>query len=1136
MASESMNVLDFLSALRQQDIRVWAENERLRYSAPPGALGPELRSELSLRKSEILAFLRAAAGPAAARIERVSRKGPLPLSFSQQRLWFLDRLDPEDPTYNIPAAVALVGQLDVAVLRRTFDEIVRRHESLRTRFVEGAEGGVQLIDPRRRQALPVLDLSALPAERREHELRRLSVEEAVRLFDLARGPLLRTTLVAFGESEHHLLLNQHHIVSDGWSLGVLLQEFGTLYPAFAAGEGSPLPELPVQYADFAVRQRGEALESQREYWRDKLAGTAPLDLPSDRPRPAVRSSRGAQVAARWSRRLTEALEALGRERQATLFMVLLAAFKTLLHRYTGQRDVAVGSPVAGRRFPEVEGLIGFFVNTLVLRDDLGGEPSFLELLERVHKTTLAAYVNQDLPFEKLVEELQPGRDLSRTPFFQVMLVDLNTPLEAMELGGMTLSPRVLDTGTAKFDLTVNLTPVSEGLTGLIEYSTELFDATSVRRLAGHFEILLGSIVERPEVEISRLALFSPAQRWQLLGEWNVPPQPVSGDPGAALIHRLFEAQAQRAPAACALVFGGRYLSYGELEARAERLAGHLCRLGVGPDVIVGILMERSPEMLVGMLAVLKAGGAYLPLDPDHPRERLTYVLEDSGAPLILSEGRFHERLGEHRARLVCLDTVVLPKLGTRSPPPLSPENLAYVLYTSGTTGRPKGVAVPHRSVVHFLESMRQEPGMGPEDRLLAVTTFTFDIHVLEIFLPLMVGARLVLASREEAADAQLLRKLVEEEGTSALQATPASWLLLLEAGWTGGAEGAGDLRMLCGGEALRRDLADRLLSSSPVLWNLYGPTETTVYATYSRVERGSAPITIGRPIARTRIRLLDRRLELVPAGVPGELTIGGAGLTRGYLGRGGLTAEKFIPDPFGDGERLYRTGDLARYLADGSIEYLGRFDQQVKVRGFRIELGEIEAHLAAHPKVAQAVAMARDDVSRSAVAGDVRLVAYVVPRGNGSPDAGALRSLLEAKLPPYMVPAAFVFLDELPLSTSGKVDRRALPAPELRAAVSQQRVPPRTELELTLAAVWCDILGCEDIGIHDDFFDLGGHSLLATQVFSRLREELAVELPVRSLFEAPTVAGLAQRIEAVRWAVESTSMAEVGPDREDLVL
>ncbi|HSK75700.1 MAG TPA: non-ribosomal peptide synthase/polyketide synthase [Thermoanaerobaculia bacterium] len=1056
----------------------------------------------------------------------VPRTGALPLSFAQQRLWFLSQLAPEDPTYNSPKVLVFNGPLDLATLAAALSEIARRHEVLRTRFhiVDGEP--VQRISPPSPVPLSEIDLAALPPAVRGAEARRLARREAERPFDLARDLPLRVVLLRLGSGERHLLFTLHHIASDAGSLGVLTREVSALYPAFAMGRPSPLPELPVQYADYAAWQRGwlqgEVLELHLDFWRRRLEGLpAVLDLPTDRPRQAVRTHRGGRVTLSIPAGLTERLDALGRSLGATRFMVLLAAFQALLARVSGAEDLAVGTPVAGRDRLELEPLIGLFLNMLVMRGDLSGDPGFREAVDRTREAALAAYAHQALPFETLVDALQPERSLSHAPLFQVMFTLQNALREDLDLPGLRVAAVEAESRVARFDLSLGVQEAGRGLLAIVEYSADLFDAATVLRLAGAFERLLAGFAGDPARPLSQVSPWSEAERWQVLGEWNDTAREL---PESASLHGLFEAQADRTPEAEALFQAEApgspdALTYRELDSLANRIAHHLLALGLGAEARVGLCLDRTPEMVAALLGTLKAGAVYVPLDPSFPRERLALIAEDAGLALRITRESLLDRLPESGAGVVCLDrdaALLAERPSTRPEVPCRPESLAYVLYTSGSTGRPKGVAVPHGAVVNFLASMRRRPGLPAGETLLAVTTLSFDIAVLELLLPLTVGARVALAGRDTALDGVRLARALKEAGAGAMQATPATWRLLLEAGWTGG-EG---FRALCGGEALPADLAEALLARSGELWNLYGPTETTVWSAVHRVTAPvapAAPISLGRPVDNTEIHLLDRRLLPVPVGSVGELYIGGVGVARGYLGRPDLTAERFVPHPFGEaGSRLYRVGDLARRRADGTLEFLGRADHQVKVRGFRIELGEIEAALVRHPAVSEAVAVA---VSGDG-SGEARLVAYVTAAPEGGLDVSRLRGFLQESLPAYMVPPAFVLLPELPRTPNGKVDRRALPAPGAPAASGEPAAGPRTPVEDLVAEIWAEVLGVASVGREEDFFALGGHSLLAVRVLSRAGKAFGVELPLRELFGAPTVAGMAAAVERARGTAE----------------
>ena len=906
----------------------------------------------------------------------IPRLESIPLSFAQTRLWFLDQLQPLSAFYNIPLALRLSGQLNIAAIESSINEIIQRHEALRTNFTTQEGQPVQIIASTLNLKLLVVDLLYLPESSREIEAQRLAFEEVNRPFNLERDPLVRGTALQLGETEYILVLTMHHIISDGWSLGIFVRELTELYKAFCTGSPPVLPLLPVQYADFAVWQRqwlsGEVLKTQLHYWEEQLKN-APnlLQLPADRPRKAIQSFQGGYYSAAFDKELSAELTALSKRSGVTLFMTLVAGFQTLLYRLSGEDDIVVGTPVAGRNRREIEGLIGFFVNTLVLRTNLGGDPSFEELLGRVRKVALQAYTHQDLPFEQLVQTLQPTRDLSYTPLFQVMFVLDDARVPSVKLPELTVSSYAVEIGTAKFDLTLSMENSADGLASVWEYNADLFDKATIARMAGHFQTLLEAIVANPQQKVSSLSLLTEQERHQLLVDWN---NTTKEYPSDKCIHQLFEEQVELTPDSEAVLFEDKQLTYRELNQRANSLANHLRTLGVGSEVLVGICVERSLEMVVGLLGILKAGGAYVPLDPAYPAERLVFMLEDASVAVLLTQARLVESLPKHQGRIVCLDTdweIIERQSEANLISEVKLDNLAYVIYTSGSTGKPKGVQVLHSAVVNFLTSMRRCPGLTDQDTLLSVTTLSFDIAALEIFLPLSVGGRLVMVSRSVATDGTQLLERLNDCVATVMQATPATWRLLLAAGWSGSPQ----LKILCGGEALSRELANQLVEKGASLWNLYGPTEATIWSTIDRVDNTEGTVCIGRPIANTQIYLLDEHLQPVPVGVPGELYIGGAGLARGYLNRPELTAQKFIVNPLSQepSARLYKTGDLARYQRDGNIEYLGRIDHQVKVRGFRIELGEIEVVLSQHPDVRESVVVKREDAS-----GNQRLVAYIV--------------------------------------------------------------------------------------------------------------------------------------------------------------
>jgi aspartate racemase len=1062
----------------------------------------------------------------AAQIQKVPRRrtsGPCPLSFAQQRLWFLHQLEPGSPVYNIPTALHLSGPLDVRALEQSLNETVRRHESLRTTFSSVNGSPVQVIAPKLVLELPIVDLSGLSKAEQDAKAERLANEEIQRPFDLEQGPMLRATLLRLEQEEHEFILTMHHIVSDGWSKGVLLRELSALYGAFCNGASSPLPDLPVQYADFAVWQRewmqGEVLEAQLGYWKVQLEGMPPaLELPTDRPRPAVQTLRGARRSLTLSQSLTEGLKALSQHEGTTLFMTLLAAFKVLLYRYTGRENIAVGAPIANRTRAEVENLIGFFVNTLVMRTSLVGDPSFRELLGRVREVALEAYANQDLPFEMLVEEVQPERDLSRTPLFQVVFALQNVPAQNLELPALSVEPLETKSKTAKFDLSLLMIEEKGELRGTLEYSTDLFDAATIERMIGHFQTLLEGVLADPDQLISTLPMLTEAERRQVLVEWN---DTQTHYPKHMSIHELFEDQAAHRADAVAVVFEDQKLTYGQLNSRANQLAHYLLSLGVGPEKLVGICMERSLEAIVGILGTLKSGGAFLPLDPKYPPERLAFMLEDAQASVLLTQERLMERLPKCRSQIICLDSdwglmadhsQGNPASGAR------PDNLAYVIYTSGSSGQPKGVEIEHTSLVNLITWHQNVFHVTATDRATQLAGPAFDASVWEIWPYLTAGATIYVPLEDTLlSPARLVEWLAANEITITFLPTPLAESVLVE-------EWPADLALrilLTGGDRLRHAPRRKLPF---VLVNNYGPTENTVVSTWTHVTEGdhSSPPPIGRPVFNTQIYVLDAHRQPAPIGVPGELYVGGAGLARGYLNRADLTADRFIPNPFSQkpGARLYKTGDLARLLPDGNIEFLGRFDNQVKIRGFRIELGEIEAVLGRHAAVRECVVVAREDRP-----GEKRLVAYVVPNKDRDAKTRELRSFLKRELPEVMVPSAFVALNDLPLTPNGKIDRRVLPKPEqARPNFDETFEPPREGLERRLAAIWEQVLGVQPIGVRDNFFELGGHSLLAVRLIAQIEEMTDQNLPLATLFQAPTIEQLAHILGQ---EVESASQSSV---------
>ncbi|MBN3896548.1 MAG: amino acid adenylation domain-containing protein [Nostoc sp. NOS(2021)] len=1071
-----------------------------------------------------------------------------PTSFAQQRLWFLDQLAPGNPFYNVSTALRLTGSLNFTALKQTFNEIVRRHETLRTTFVMVEQQPVQAISaqscanaPSLTIPLLVIDLRNFESQERDTQVQQIVTQEAQRPFNLTTGPLLRVKLLQLDEAEYVLLLNLHHIVADGWSIGVLIRELGVLYKAFAEDKrclttsdcmSTPLPELPIQYADFAQWQREwlqevgangtSPLQTQLAYWQKQLDGISVLNLSADRLRPAVPTYRGAKQFLELPHSLTQALEALSYQEGVTLFMTMLAAFQTLLYRYTQQEDITVGSPIANRNRSELEGLIGFFVNSLVLRTDFSGNPKFRELLKRVREVTLGAYSHQDLPFEKLVEELHPERDLSYHPFFQVVFSLQNTPIEALNLPGLTLSLFEFDSKTAKLDLEFHLWQDLESLKAQMVYSTDLFDDTTITRMLGHFQTLLESIVANPEQHLSDLSLLTVREQQELLIDWNDTKRDYSEN---KCFHQLFEAQVEKTPdaialnarSANALVFGDEELSYKELNIRSNQLAHYLQKIGVETESLVGICVEKSLEMIIALLGILKAGGAYLPLDPSLPQERLNFMLEDAQVSVLLTQEKLLKHFENFSNPIICIDEdwATITQHSQENPTNcVTSDNLAYVIYTSGSTGKPKGVLLQHRGLSNLAKAQIEVFNLQPNNRILQFASLSFDASIFEIVMALQTGATLYLANKESLLPGQPLLQLLREKAITHVTLPPAVLAVLPT-------ESLPALQtIICAGESCTDDIVKRWWSSSRRFFNAYGPTEATVWSTVAEISSMSEKTPIGRPIANTQIYILDKYLQPLAIGITGELYIGGEGLAQGYINRPELTTEKFIPNPFNHkkGARLYKTGDLARYRPDGNIEFLGRIDNQVKIRGFRIELSEIETVLNQHESVQKAVVIAKENVS-----GDKYLVAYIVLNAETQnctssrfANASVLRKFLKEKLPEYMVPKAFVMLDSLPLTASGKVDRLALTELDSPASrfIDKTFIAPRTPTESTLAKIWAEVLNVERVGIHDNFFDLGGDSLLTVRLLKQINKQFEYELPLSSLFLNPTIESLATSLSS----------------------
>lgn len=1074
-------------------------------------------------------------------IGQIPRRGPedrSQLSFAQQRLWFLDQLDTGKSYYNVSFALKLDVPLDRSALEASLNEIVRRHEILRTTFAKVAEDPVQVIAPELKLILPETDLSGLPKEVREIRVRELASASAQQPFDLATGPLLRFLLLRTGEHEHVLLPTLHHIICDGWSIGILAEELATLYEAFSQGRPSPLLDLPIQYADFAAWQRewlrGELLEQQVSYWKQQLQDAPPvIEMPTDFPRKADQVIRSASHVITLPRSLAAALKQMSREEDVTLFMTLLAGFKLLLHRYSGQTEVVVGSGIANRTRAEIEGLIGFFVNTLVLRTTFAGRPSFREMLARVKNVAMGAYAHQDLPFEKLVEELQPERSLSHTPLFQVMFALQNQPRLSAKSADISILPMDFESGAAKFDLTLVMIETEQGLRTRMEYNAALFRAQTIHQMLQNFQTLLESAVADRDRPVQLLPMLSPAQREQLLGARNESPLPAPGL--EECVQETFAKQAVLTPGRKAVVFENDSLTFDELNRRSNKLAHQLVGLGVGPDVIVGLYCERSLEMIVGLLGILKAGGAYLPLDAAIPAERLAFMLSDTNTQLVVTQTSLSGALPEINA--VCLDADWNRISGESDENPVNrarAENLAYVIFTSGSTGRPKGVAVEHRQLQNYVRGASEKLELPFPANYALVSTIAADLGHTMLFPSLTRGGSLHLLSRESATDPDSLSEYFEQHAVDCLKIVPSHLATLIQSSRP--ERLLPRQRLVLGGEAWRADWSETLQKLAPGcrIFNHYGPTETTVGVLANAIdaeEENSANAPLGTPMSNTQVYVLDAMLEPTPAGVRGEIYIGGCGVTRGYFNLPGATAEKFVPNPFSDnpGERLYRTGDLGRCLHNGKIEFLGRNDDQVKYHGYRVELNEIRSALKRHPRIRDGVVSLTKDKDGSEV-----LVAYYVSRQEI--EVSEIRARLREIVIEETLPSVYVHLRRLPLTLNGKVNYEALPAwNDVRIMARNSYVAPRTPTEEVISEVWRRLLNLPRVGVHDNFFEVGGHSLLATRLISQLREAFQVSLPLRNLFETPTVAGLAENI-AQLWGGHEIADEVVRITRQNVTL
>jgi non-ribosomal peptide synthase domain TIGR01720/amino acid adenylation domain len=1100
-----MKIVEFLSYLNSLEIKLWLEAEKLKYQAPTGVMTTEIKQEIGNRKTEIIAFLKLAkisVHASESAITPVGRDGDLPLSFAQQRIWFLHQMDSQNPAYNESPTIRLTGSLNIEVLEQSLNAIIERHEILRTTFPMIDGKPIQKILPSLQINLLVVNLQDLPS----NQIEEIIAQELQKPFDLTQAPLVRFTLLDLGQESYILVPVIHHIIIDGWSKGIFFKELSYFYQSFLSKTPVNLPQLPIQYADFAVWQRqwlqGEILENQLNYWQKQLADAPPLlELPTDQPRPSIPTFQGHTLNFQIDPDLTDKLKTLSQRSGVTLFMTLLATFTTLLFRYSHQEDILIGTPVANRNRQEIEPLMGFFVNTLVMRNSLQGNPTFWELLQQVRQSVLGAYANQDVPFEKVVDVLQIERSLSYNPLFQVMFALQNAPLGDLNLPGLKATSLAVENVRVKFDLSLVLeeTETEKGtyLEGFWEYSSDLFTAERITRLVGHFQTLLKGIVTNPQQQVGELPLLMEAEKQQLLVDWN---QTESPYPKNKCIHQLFEEQVTKNPDAIAIIYEQESLSYQQLNQKANQLAHYLQSLGVKPDELVGICVERSPLFIIGILGILKAGAAYLPLDSNYPLERLIYMLQDSGLSVLLTQENVANNISFTAIQTIKLDHdwPIISQQDTVNPiSDVKPENLAYIIYTSGSTGKPKGVLIAHKGVCNLITQERQLFDIKPQSRILQFASFSFDASVSEIFMALLSGASLVMGNSDSLLPGENLLNLLKKQKIT-LTTLPPSALTVMPP------EKLPHLQtLIIGGEASSAELLSKWCQNYN-LFNGYGPTESTVCTTFALIQSPEQKPFIGKPIGNLQVYILDPNLNPVPIGVNGELYIGGEGLAKGYLHQPTLTQSKFIANPFGNdsNSRLYKTGDIVRYSSDGNIEFINRIDNQVKIRGFRIELGEIEAVLTQHPQVRKGIVIVREDEL-----GTKRLYAYIIPETTEL-TSGELRLFLQNKLPHYMLPAFLIFLEAFPLTTNGKIDRRALPEPEIKLDNTTNKVIPSTEIEKTLADIWQTVLGLKQVSINDNFFELGGDSILAIQIIAKANQA-GLQITPNQLFSHQTISQLA---------------------------
>lgn len=1111
-----MSLIGFFSELRNKGIKLWLEGESLKYQAPKGLMTEELLGEIIQRKEEIITFLKQVADNQNSSIEpipKVKRDGQaIEVSYSQQSLWFFDRLNPDNPVYNIPNAFRIKGKLDINAVESALNEIIKRHEILRTTFGDQNGKPVQIITPDLQWRLKVTDFQKYQGLEAKEKIRERINEDAWRAFDLEKGPLWRFNLYNLSPEEYLMTFTIHHIISDAWSNVLFFTEFFKLYEAFTAGSRLDLPSLPIQFGDYASWQRRrfddrKILEPLLTYWKKQLAGYSILELPTDHPRLLTPSFAGSSQTILLPGDLSAKIKELCASQDITIFMLLLAVFEILLYRYSGQEDVIVGTVVANRSQPEVSGLIGFIMNTLVLRNDLSGNPTFAELLQRVKNITLDAFTHQELPFDLLLEELKPERDISRTPLFQVMYIHQNATDTELQIQGLQMRSLEIQNKAAPFDLRLITQETPAGILCRLDYCTALYKDSTILVMLNHYRNLIEGVVADSSTKIGELPLLSAAEQHQILEGFNNTTVPYPTD---RLIHELFEEQVRSGPDRTAVVFEGQPMTYLELNQRANQLAHYLRKLGVGPDVTVGVCLERSFEMVISLLGILKAGGAYVPFDPNYPQERVEYMIENAKVKVLITVTSLLERIPGSDRVVICLDeeeTKILQENCVNVDSGVSKDNLAYIIYTSGSTGLPKGAMNTHWGLLNHKLWMQEAYQLTQEDRVLQKTPFSFDVSVWEFFWPLITGATLVMARPEGHKDPQYLIKIIVEQGITIIHFVPSMLSIFLE---QPNVRDCISLRQVfCSGEALSINLLHKYRAVFKIpIHNVYGPAECSDVST-AWTDDGAESVKvvpIGKPISNVRVYILDQYRNPVPIGVAGELYVGGVSVGKGYINNAKLTKERFLPDPFSPnlGPKMYKTGDLARFMPDGNIEYLGRSDFQVKIRGFRVELGEIEQLLSEYPRVKGNAVIAQEKEN-----GEKYLVAYIVSQDGQRIETTAIREYLRNKLPQYMVPSAFVFMDRLPLNPNGKLDRKALPAPDFTSVTGNDYVAPRNEIEAILADIWKEVIGIAEIGINDNFFEIGGHSLLLTQVNSKMTEVFKREFSLIEMFTYPTISALA---------------------------